>query len=194
MNRSLKKIQTVIDSVESELKYDPASGNIFSTSVITPSNRQYRHEIVDTSFIDPVTNHPRSDDHLVGHNQNESNSHNFSRTTGSFDGSDAGSQPKEHAPAPVDKPTITVKATYRENMVRFSFTPSTGCVLLFEAIARRFELMIGMFQLKYMDDEDDWVTLENDGDLQECIDLLELDRFNCLRIQVRDVPSNHCNL
>ncbi|KAF9599633.1 hypothetical protein IFM89_001375 [Coptis chinensis] len=67
----------------------------------------------------------------------------------------------------------TVKATYRDDTVRFKFEPCTGCVHLFEEVGKRFKLPTGTFQLQFLDDEKEWVMLASDLDLQECLEVLE---------------------
>ncbi|CAI9761660.1 unnamed protein product [Fraxinus pennsylvanica] len=68
---------------------------------------------------------------------------------------------------------ITVKATYKGNTVRFKFEPSAGCLQLYEEIAKRFKLNTGQFQIKYLDDEEEWVLLEAAIiSWQEALDLL----------------------
>ena len=84
---------------------------------------------------------------------------------------------------------ITVKATYKEDTIRFKFEPSTGCSQLYEEVAGRFRLQIGTFQLKYLDDEDEWVMLVNDADLQECLDILDDVGSRNVKFLVRDAPS-----
>ncbi|KAF5728791.1 Plant regulator RWP-RK family protein putative isoform 1 [Tripterygium wilfordii] len=83
---------------------------------------------------------------------------------------------------------ITVKATYNEDTVRFKFDPSMGCFQLYNEIAKRFKLQNGTFQLKYLDDEQEWVMLVNDSDLQECVDVLDYVRKRSVKFLVRDVP------
>ncbi|XP_042415455.1 protein NLP2-like [Zingiber officinale] len=87
-------------------------------------------------------------------------------------------------------PFVTVKATYKEDTVRFKYFPSIGSHYLFEEVGRRFKLPGGTFQLKYLDDEKEWVLLENDADFQECIDILENIGSQSIKLQVRDVPYN----
>lgn len=82
---------------------------------------------------------------------------------------------------------ITVKATYKEDTVRFKFSQSMGFHYLLDEIGKRFKLVIGTFQLKYMDDEDEWVMLANDSDLQECVEVLESMGSNNVKLLVRDV-------
>ncbi|XVE84465.1 hypothetical protein DITRI_Ditri17bG0015800 [Diplodiscus trichospermus] len=83
---------------------------------------------------------------------------------------------------------ITVKATYKEDTIRFKFEPSAGCFQLYEEVAKRFKIQYGTFQLKYLDDEEEWVLLVSDSDLQECLEILE-DVGTCsVKFQVCDVP------
>lgn len=83
---------------------------------------------------------------------------------------------------------IVVKATYREDTVRFKFDPSSGCLQLYEEVAMRFKLQTGAFQLKYLDDEEEWVMLASDMDLQECLEILDDTATRSMKLQVRDVP------
>lgn len=87
-------------------------------------------------------------------------------------------------------PSITVKATYKDDTVRLKFLLSMGSHYLLEEIAKRFKLLTGTFQVKYKDDEEEWVMLENDADLQECVDIFETVGSRSLKLQVRDVPCN----
>lgn len=86
--------------------------------------------------------------------------------------------------------TITVKATYKDDTVRFKFIPSNGCPHLFEEIGKRYKLAVGTFQLKYMDDEDEWVRLSSHSDLLECVEVLESVGSRNLKLLVRDVPCS----
>ncbi|KAJ6806061.1 protein NLP2-like [Iris pallida] len=89
--------------------------------------------------------------------------------------------------AATDDPIITVKATYQDDTVRFKFLPSMGCQLLFEEIGKRFNLSEGMFHVKYMDDEEEWVMLACDSDLQEGMEVLGSMGSRNLRLLVRDL-------
>ena len=85
------------------------------------------------------------------------------------------------------KSRITIKATYKEDTVRFKFEPSAGCHHLYEEVAKRFETQRGTFQLKYVDDEDEWVMLVSDLDLQECLEIMECLGKNSIKFLVRDL-------
>lgn len=83
--------------------------------------------------------------------------------------------------------TVSVKANYKDDTVRFKLLPSMIHHDLLEEIAKRLKLSVGSFHLKYRDDEDEWVILGSDADLQECLDTLEISRSHVLKVQVRDV-------
>lgn len=84
---------------------------------------------------------------------------------------------------------IVVKATYKDDTVRFKFDTASGCILLYEEIAKRFKLSVGQFQLKYLDDEEEWVMLVSDSDLQECLEILDFVGTRSVKFLVRDVAS-----
>ncbi|XP_010908915.2 protein NLP2 [Elaeis guineensis] len=83
---------------------------------------------------------------------------------------------------------IRVKATYKEDTVRFRFSLSMGFHQLIQVIEKRFKLCSGTFQLKYMDDENEWVNLADESDLQECVEVLQSMQSQSLRLLVRDLP------
>nr|DAD25183.1 TPA_asm: hypothetical protein HUJ06_026647 [Nelumbo nucifera] len=83
---------------------------------------------------------------------------------------------------------ITIKATYKDDTVRFKFGPGMGCFQLMDEIAKRFKLQPGTFQLKYLDDEAEWVLLMSDSDLQECLEILESIGSRSVKLMVRDLP------
>ncbi|CAM0874978.1 unnamed protein product [Alopecurus aequalis] len=84
--------------------------------------------------------------------------------------------------------SIVVKATYKGDTVRLKLLASMKYQNLLGEIARRLKLSVGTFQLKYKDDEDEWVILESDADLQECLDVLDTTGSRIVKVQVRDVP------
>lgn len=79
---------------------------------------------------------------------------------------------------------ITVKAMYRENTVRFKFDPAARCCELYAEVAKRFQLQTGEFQLKYVDDDEEWVSLVTDSDLLECLEVLEFLNTHTVKFQV----------
>ncbi|PIN03501.1 hypothetical protein CDL12_23973 [Handroanthus impetiginosus] len=141
-----------------------------------------------------------NDDGIVEHNQPTSSgvmdSSNGSGSASMMNGSSSTSgsfgkreNPKCETSCGDSGSKIIVKATYKDDMIRFKFEPSDGCVQLYEEIAKRFRLQIGLFQLKYLDDEEEWVMLVSDSDLQECLEVLDFLGTRNVRFLVRDVPS-----
>ncbi|XP_068317858.1 protein NLP9-like [Pyrus communis] len=82
---------------------------------------------------------------------------------------------------------IIVKATYIEDIIRFKFEPSLGCLQLYEEVAKRLKLQNGTFQLRYLDDEEQWVMLVCDADLQECLEIMDDIGTRCVKFLVRDI-------
>lgn len=85
-----------------------------------------------------------------------------------------------------DGSKITVKATYKEDTVRFKYEPSSGWFQLYEEVAKRFKIQTGTFQLKYKDDEEEWVLLVCESDWQECLEILEFLNTRHVKFLVRD--------
>lgn len=83
---------------------------------------------------------------------------------------------------------ITVKATYKGDTIRFKFEPCAGCFQLYIEVGKRFKLQTGTFQLKYLDDEEEWVMLVSNSDLEECLEILDLVGSRSVKFLVRDVP------
>lgn len=143
-------------------------------------------------------NHPTSSSTTDSSNGSGSMMHGSSSCSQSFEN-------QKHSKAKstcVDSGSkMIVKASYRGDTIRFKFDPSAGCFQLYEEVATRFKLQNGTFQLKYLDDEEEWVMLVNDSDLQECIEILHDIGTCCVKFLVRDVPcvissrgSNSCFL
>ncbi|KAL1226341.1 Protein NLP9 [Cardamine amara subsp. amara] len=86
--------------------------------------------------------------------------------------------------------TLIVKATYRDDTVRFKLDPYlVGCSQLYKEVGKRFKLQEDAFQLKYLDDEEEWVMLVTDSDLHECLEILNGMRKHIVKFMVRDLPS-----
>ncbi|XP_010526304.1 PREDICTED: protein NLP8 isoform X2 [Tarenaya hassleriana] len=83
---------------------------------------------------------------------------------------------------------VTVKATYNDDTVRFKIDPSVGCSQIYREVGKRFELNEETFQLKYLDDEEEWVMLVTDSDLHECLEILAGTGRHTVKFLVRDLP------
>ncbi|CAN8280089.1 unnamed protein product [Cochlearia groenlandica] len=85
--------------------------------------------------------------------------------------------------------TLTVKATYRDDTIRFKLDPyAVVCSQLYREVGKRFKLQDGAFQLKYLDDEEEWIMLVTDSDLHECLEVLNSMRKHTVKFLVRDSP------
>ncbi|XAR70149.1 hypothetical protein NMG60_11026919 [Bertholletia excelsa] len=89
-----------------------------------------------------------------------------------------------------EQKTVTIKATYREDMIRFRLPLESGIVKLKEEVAKRLKLEVGTFEIKYLDDDHEWVLIACDADLQECVDIVKFAGSNMIRLLVHDVMSN----
>ncbi|XP_073025391.1 LOW QUALITY PROTEIN: protein NLP6-like [Primulina eburnea] len=86
--------------------------------------------------------------------------------------------------------TITIKATYREDIIRFRLSIDSGIEKLKEEVAKRLKLELGTFDIKYLDDDHEWVLIACDADLQECIDVSRSSGGNIIRLLVHDMMAN----
>lgn len=86
-----------------------------------------------------------------------------------------------------------IKAILGEEKIRFSLKPSWGLRDLQREVAKRFNIEdIGTIDLKYLDDDQEWVLLTCDADLEECIDVYRMSRNHTIRISIHQ--SSHQNL
>ncbi|CAO2837759.1 unnamed protein product [Amaranthus hypochondriacus] len=89
-----------------------------------------------------------------------------------------------------DIKTVTIKATFREDIIRFRFSLSSNIVELKEEVAKRFKLEVGTFEIKYLDDDHEWVLIACDSDLQECLDVSKSSGSNMIRLLIHDILGN----
>ncbi|KAM0911686.1 hypothetical protein ACQ4PT_013299 [Festuca glaucescens] len=66
---------------------------------------------------------------------------------------------------------VTIKASYKGDIVRFRVPCSAGVAAVKEDVAKRLGLDVGAFHVKYLDDDHEWVLLSCDADFQECLDV-----------------------
>ncbi|KAL1189523.1 Protein NLP6 [Cardamine amara subsp. amara] len=85
---------------------------------------------------------------------------------------------------------VSIKATYREDIIRFKISPeSVSITELKQQVAKRFKLETTAFELKYLDDDREWVSVSCEADLSECLDTSAA-KANTLRLSVHDVTLN----
>ncbi|CAI9094355.1 OLC1v1030083C1 [Oldenlandia corymbosa var. corymbosa] len=81
---------------------------------------------------------------------------------------------------------IVIKATCRDDIVKFPFCDTSGSEELRAALAKRFRLEIENFKVKY-EDEDGWILISCDEDLRFRLDNLESLGQNSLNLLVLPV-------
>lgn len=80
---------------------------------------------------------------------------------------------------------LKIKAMYGEERCVFRLQPSWGFDKLKEEIVRRFSIAQETYvDLKYLDDESEWVLLTCDADLLECIDVYKSSSAQTVKILV----------
>lgn len=67
--------------------------------------------------------------------------------------------------------TFTIKATYGEDIIRFRLPMDSSIDKLKDEIGKRLKLEVGTFEIKYLDDDHEWVRIACDADMQECVDI-----------------------
>jgi hypothetical protein len=82
---------------------------------------------------------------------------------------------------------VTVKARYKEDLLRFRFPCSASIIDLKDEVAKRIQIDVGVFDIKYLDDDHEWVKLTCDADLEECVEISRLSGSNVLRLLVTDI-------
>ncbi len=80
---------------------------------------------------------------------------------------------------------ITVKATVGTDTVRFKFPSGSGYLDLRDHIQCRLKLESRSFDLKYLDDDEEWMLLASEADLQECLQVTQGTQQRAIKLLVQ---------
>ncbi|KAE8690317.1 Protein NLP5 [Hibiscus syriacus] len=101
-------------------------------------------------------------------------------------------QPMSKTPSRIarDLEAQRVKVTYGDEKIRFRMQSKWRFKDLLQEITKRFNLDdITRFDLKYMDDDSEWVLITCDEDLEECIDVCGSTQGNTIKLSLH--ASHH---
>ncbi|XP_059653134.1 protein NLP7-like [Cornus florida] len=70
---------------------------------------------------------------------------------------------------PPEARTMTIKATYADDLIKFQLPFSSSMVDLEEEVSKRLKFHVGTYKIKYTDDDGDRVLIACDKDLQDCM-------------------------
>ncbi|XP_059310829.1 protein NLP7-like [Lycium ferocissimum] len=68
---------------------------------------------------------------------------------------------------PCDDSVMSIKVTYRDDIIKFTLTPSSTMVEPEGGVEKRLNISLQIFPIKYQDEDEDWVTITGDSDLRE---------------------------
>jgi frataxin-like iron-binding protein CyaY len=86
--------------------------------------------------------------------------------------------------------TVTIKASFKEDVIRFRFPCSSSVMILKDEVAKRLRMDAGMFDIKYLDDDHEWVKLACNADLEECMEISRHSGTHVIRLLVSDIAAH----
>jgi hypothetical protein len=146
---------------------------------------------IEPAHVSSVTHSKDGEQEVVGHaGMSNSDSPHFGSSTAQGT-SDCSSPSSEGNPSsqtktwPTHGDAVTIKVTYGQDTVRFKLASDKSYIDLREEVNRRLKLAGVTFDLKYLDDDEEWMLLACDADLQECMEVMRASRRSAIKLRVR---------
>ncbi|KAI8553581.1 hypothetical protein RHMOL_Rhmol05G0027000 [Rhododendron molle] len=95
-----------------------------------------------------------------------------------------------HHTEPQDTRSVTIKAIYRDSIIKFQLPLTSGIIELKEEVAMRLKLELDIFDMEYKDEDGDWILIPCDKDLRN---YLQLFRSSVNPVLVLDKVANSPN-
>lgn len=86
---------------------------------------------------------------------------------------------------PTHGDVVTIKVTHDDDTVRFKLACDKSYLDLRDEVNQRLKLTKVTFDLKYLDDDEEWMLLTCDADLQECLDVMRASGRSAIKLMVR---------
>lgn len=92
---------------------------------------------------------------------------------------------------------MTVKASYKDDLIKFEFSLSAGMSELKNEMIKRLKLDDGCFEIKYTDENKCLIILDSDATLQNCINTVRSLKKTIMRLSIQPIRtqttvSNEC--
>ncbi|XP_059653133.1 protein NLP7-like isoform X2 [Cornus florida] len=90
---------------------------------------------------------------------------------------------------PPEAKTMTIKATYGDDMIKFDLSFSSRIVELNQEVSERLKLNVGTYKIKYLDDADDQILITGDKDLQYCMTAFNSLGMNTIKMFIEPITN-----
>ncbi|CAN8240177.1 unnamed protein product [Cochlearia groenlandica] len=186
VGHSLQKIQRVIDSVQGVSGHHLPIGsfyanfpNLASTSQEASSLQQQQQQSKKTTFLSSSSHsHPtKSPASSCSHSSSCSSETQVNKEDSTMTLSRSFKEIQEAtrlspSTSSQDHEFLRIKVSYEEEKIRFRMRNSRRLKDLLWEIAKRFSIEdVSRYDLKYLDEDNEWVLLRCDDDVEECVDV-----------------------
>lgn len=95
-------------------------------------------------------------------------------------------------PVASEDDTMTLKVKFQDNTARFKLRLNSSLQELKQEVEKRFKLQTDCFDMKFLDDEAEWMLLSCDADMIECIDIFKSTGGHYMKLMVQELQvTNH---